>query len=178
MANIFSGIGPCSLNWENKTGGTALGKTLGEVKVKMTQNFAEIKNDQDGAGPVDGIITGLAVEVVTPLSEATVAILAEILASATLTALTGQAGKFSALGGVGTQMYANAAPLILVRYVDGIESTDQDDHMEFLKAYPVIDAELAFGPEGQRVVNVTWKCFPSQATGDVGVYFRVGDPSS
>ncbi len=173
-SNVFSNIGPCSITWVDVTGGTDLGKTEGDVTVTFTQTFAEMFNDQDGVGPVDGIITGATLESVTPFSEMNVTNLQKLLASATLTPSTGQDGTLTVKGGVGVEMYNGAYVLELTRWVGGVVSTDQDDVITVLKAFPIPDFELAFGKENQRVVNVMWKCFPSLDTGDIGVYYRVG----
>ena len=167
-------LGPCALTWQNATGGLALGKTEGDVSVTLQETFADIMHDQDGTAPTDGVVTGTMMEVVTPLSQATVAILAELLAGGTLNAVTGEDGELEISTGVGTSMLENAFELEIVRYVDGAASTDPDDKLSILKAYPVVDASLVYGKETQRVVNVTWKCFPSTVTGDVGVIARFG----
>ncbi len=174
---LLGKLGPCALTWQKGTGGVALGKTEGDVTVVLQETAADIMHDQDGTAPVDGVITGTKMEVTTPLSQATVDILAELLAGGALTPVTGQDGELEIKTGVGTEMLANAYELEIKRYVDGIVSTDPDDKLTILKAYPVVDASLVFGKETQRVVNVLWRCFPSIDTGDVGVIARFG-PSS
>ena len=173
--SLLTLVGPCAVTWYNVTGGTALGKTEGDVTVTFTQDHAPIMYDQDGVSPVDGIITGVTMEVTTPLAQATVDIMQYLFAQATLTSVTGEDGKLSVLGGVGTEMYAGSAMLEIARYVDGSASTDPDDLLRILRAYPMPDFEWAYGKEAQRVTNIRWLAFPSQDTGDVGVYFRIGD---
>lgn len=171
---MLNKLGPCALTWQNQTGGLALGKTEGDVTVTLQETHADIMHDQDGTAPTDGVVTGTMMEVTTPLSQATVAILAELLAGGALTPVTGEDGQLEIKTGVGTAMLDNAFELDIIRYLDGVASIDPDDKLSILKAYPVVDASLVYGKETQRVVNVTWKCFPSQDTGDLGVIARFG----
>jgi hypothetical protein len=71
-------------------------------------------------------------------------------------------------------MFANSQQLILKPLVDNIPSSDDTEWLYVHRAYPIADAELTYDNSSQRVVKVTFKAFPDDASGQVGEIWRMG----
>lgn len=174
---LLTNLGPCEVRWYDVTLGTDFGYTEGDVIVRLAETHATVQHDQKGTAAVDGVITGTTLEIETPLSDLSAGNVAKLFSAATLTPVTGQEGMIQISAGVGTYMLQNAQRLELTRYDGNAVSSDPDDVFRAMKAFPVVEGELAFGKETQRLLNVRWVCFPSQDTGEVGVVAQIGPNS-
>jgi len=159
-------LGPCQVKFGTAGSEVDLGKTHGGVTVKITDDSIDLKSDQYGSSPEDTIITGTTIEVETALAEVTFDELAIALNQTKFgTLLT---GGIPGENNVGTSMLTNAQSLVLVKYVDGAPSTDDTDLITFPAACPVSDVELSYDADNQRVLKLTFKCFPATVSANWG----------
>lgn len=144
-------LGPCQVKFNS----VDLGKTMGGVVVKISEDSQDLKSDQAGTAAEDTILTGSVVEVDIPFAEVGFSLLQEVLHQDSIGAASGVLGESN----VGTSLLAAAQELQLVKYSAGIPSTDLKDLVTFPAASPVPNAEITYDAENQRVVNTTFKCF-------------------
>ncbi len=151
-------LGPCQVKFGTAGSETDLGKTHGGVTIKIVDDSVDLHSDQYGSSPEDTVITGTTVEVETALAEVTFDELAIALNQTKFgTLLT---GGIPGENNVGTSMLDNAQQLVLTKYVDGSASSDATDVITFPAASPVSDVELTYDADNQRVLKLTFKCFP------------------
>jgi len=157
-------LGPCKAAFNS----VDLGKTNGGVTVTISDDSVDLVSDQYGSSPEDTVITGTTVEVSMALAEIDMATLQSVLQpQSTLTAATAVAG----LNKVGTSLLSIAKELRLTKYVNGAVSTAATDAIIFPKAAPLGDVELSFDASNQRVLNVTFKCFPGTVNSQTVTYY-------
>ena len=149
-------LGPCVVEFNN----VDLGATFGGVTFKYTEEGKDVQEDQKGVTPVDNIRVGVSLcEVEAVLTRTSLAILATIIGGSSYSG-TG----LNVNNQVGVSAYENAQALILKPIVDNDEG-DEDTWLTLSKAYPIVDLEVVFNNEGQRVYKVTFKCFPNATSG-------------
>ena len=165
MALPVKDLGPCQVLYNN----VDLGPTLGGVKFKETLNSVDIKEDGHGVTPVDAIFTGRVVTVEATFTRSSLAQLESMIESS-----TAGADNLAVVNSVGNAMFANSQQLILKPLVDNIPSSDDTEWLYVHRAYPIADAELTYDNSSQRVVKVTFKAFPDDASGQVGEIWRMG----
>lgn len=153
-------LGPCQVVFDSED----IGKTLGGVIAKFSDDTQDLKSDQYGSSAEDTIITGSNAEIEVPLAEIDFSKIAFALNKTVFGTNAGVAGTNS----VGTSLKAKGKELILKKYVDGAPSTDEADWITFPLAAPKSDVELSFNAEDQRVLKVTFKAFPSAVTANWG----------
>ena len=148
MALPVKDLGPCQVLYNN----VDLGPTLGGVKFKETLNSVDIKEDGHGVTPVDAIFTGRVVTVEATFTRSSLAQLESMIESST----------------------AGADNLAVVNSVGNVASSDDTEWLYVHRAYPIADAVLTYDNSSQRVVKVTFKAFPDDASGQVGEIWRMG----
>lgn len=162
MGAIIKDLGPCAVSYNSQD----LGKTMGGVIFRYTEESRPVNEDQAGVTEVDGIRVGGSCEVEVPLSRSSLGILAQVIKgssySGNLLKVTNQ---------VGVSMYDNAAALILKPIVANVASTSSATWLTVSKAYPRVDMEVVYNNEGQRVYKVVFKGFPDASTGEI---WRIG----
>lgn len=154
-------LGPCGVYLGTAGSEVSLGKTSGGVTVKLSDSSVDLKSDQYGEAPEDTVITGTTVEVTLSLAEITLPRLNEVLQA------QNAAPNDSFVAGenkTGTSMLGLAQSLLLKKYVNGSESADAANHITFPAATPLADVELSYDASNQRVLSVTFKCFPKLVT--------------
>jgi hypothetical protein len=173
-------LGPCQVAYGTSGSETDLGKTFGGVTVRISDDSVDLKSDQFGTSAEDTVITGTNVEVELALAE---------LDLATMATALGQTLAGDAVPGenkVGTSLLAESQSLKLTKYVGGTVSTDAADEITFPAAAPISNVELTYDAENQRVMRLTFKCFPAAVTANWGagttsektVYYYFGDETA
>lgn len=158
-------LGPCSVAFGTAGSEVDLGKTYGGVTVRISDDSVDLKSDQYGSSPEDSVITGTTCEVELSLAEMDMDTLADALGQ---TAGGGTPDFVPGENKVGTSMLANGESLLLIKYVDGAESTDLKDQIRFPAACPMSNVELSYDAENQRVLKLTYKCFPKVVNANWG----------
>ena len=152
-------LGPCQVKFGTAGSEADLGKTHGGITIKIVDDSIDLKSDQYGSSPEDTIITGTTVEVELSLAEITFDELAIALNQTKFgTLLT---GGITGENNVGTSMLDAAKSLKLIKYSAGSPSEALTDVIIFPAAAPVSDVELTYDSENQRVLKLTFKCFPA-----------------
>ena len=153
-------LGPCQVEYNS----VDLGKTFGGVTVRISDDSVDLKSDQSGTSAEDTVITGTNVEVELSLAELDLDTIAVALGQTA----TGTDGAVPGENKVGTSLLANAQELVLTKYVDGAVSTDAVDKITFPAAAAVSNVELSYDAENQRVMRLTFKCFPATVNANWG----------
>ncbi len=158
-------LGACGVYFGTKSSEVSLGKTNGGVTVKISDSSVDLKSDQYGESPEDTVITGTTVEVSMQLAEIDLATLNKVLQSQNASP---DADYVAGENRVGTALKALAKNLLLKKYVNGAESALKANHINFPAAAAVADVELKYDGTNQRVLGVTFKCFPAAVTANWG----------
>jgi hypothetical protein len=161
-------LGPCQVLYN----AVDLGPTLGGVTFKEELHSVDIKEDGHGDTPVDAIFTGRIVTIECKFTRQTLAQLEAVIESSTK-----GASNLKVVNSVGNDMFADAEELILKPLVDNVASVTASEWLHVHRAYPIASVELPYDNSGQRIVNVTFKAFPDDATGQVGEIWRIGAAS-
>jgi hypothetical protein len=160
-------LGPCSVKFGTLGTETSLGKTFGGVTVKMSDDSVDLKSDQYGSSAEDTVITGTTCEVELSLAELDFSTMATALnqdyfgASSNISGVLGE-------NKVGLSLLTVANSLKLTKYVAGAESTNAKDSITFPAAAAIANVELQYDAENQRVMKLTFKCFPKAVSGNWG----------
>lgn len=165
MSAPIKDLGPCRLIYNS----VDLGLTSGGVKFKDEVKSKDILADQHGETPIDAVLTGRAVEIEAPLLQSSLAILEDVIAGAVVTGTSMEVSN-----SIGGTMYANAHELIIKPAVDSVASATTTEWLHILKAYPVAKLDFGYDANGVRVFKVTFKAFPDQTSGQVGLMWRIG----
>jgi hypothetical protein len=170
---------PVKVYWKpvGATAFTDLGGTLGNVKVAIATEKAEIKADQTGTTPLDRRVSGQKYTVVTKITQAKDFLISSyVFPNAEL---------------LGTTPYNGASPSAALQFNNAVGSSDlqfagqlklhpqdvADDDASydylFYKACPTEASEITYGPTEQSAFNIEWTVYPDT---DVTPYrfFRYG----
>lgn len=161
-------LGPCQVLYNS----VDLGSTFGGVQFTDEQKYKELHTDQMGETIVDAVFTGREAKVVAKLTMTSLANLDTVIASS-----TAGATNLKVSASVGTAMYASANELILKPMVDGVASSTTSEWLHCHKAYPISKVDWGYDATNQRIVEVTFICFPSQATATLNEIWRIGPAS-
>lgn len=165
MALPIGDLGPCQVLW----GGEDLGATLGGVTFKEEVTSVDIKEDGHGETPVDAVFTGRKVTIECKFTRSSLEQL-----EAMITGSVAGATNLKVVNTVGDQMFANAEELILKPLVNNVASATATEWLHVHKTYPVAAVEFGYDNSGQRIINVTFRAFPDDASGQVGEIWRMG----
>ena len=161
-------LGPCKIEYD----GADIGTTEGGVTIKMAEDSAELKTDQNGTQPIDVVITGVAATIECNLADITLDQFA--FAHKTNVITDGDKKKVLIIPNVGTSLRDNAKKLVVKPYVDGVVSTNPNDWYTFNKAGIKAEEEVAFDSSTQRVLKLTFMAFAD----DNGYVAILGDETA
>ncbi len=157
--------GPCEVWYGTKGAEAYLGPYWESVMMRTASTSSDVNESSQGTTPVDSIITGYGLtEVTVPFTRINLANLAIVIPGAST---SGSGFKAIPSVEVGRSEYDNSKSLILKPIVDGDETADQSEWLQFDHAYPNVDMEIVYDNDGQRVFNVIFKCFPDATSGIV-----------
>jgi len=165
MALPIGDLGPCQVLW----GGDDLGPTLGGVVFKEEVHSVDIKEDGHGDSPVDAVFTGRLVTIECKFTRSTFDQLEAMITGSVATAT-----NLKVVNTVGDQMFADAEELILKPLVNNVASVTTSEWLHVHETYPVAAVEFGYDNSGQRIINVTFRAFPSATSGMVGEIWRMG----
>jgi hypothetical protein len=151
-------LGPCGVFYGVTDSEVDMGKTMGGVTVRIVDDSIDLKSDQYGSGAENTVITGTTVEVELSLAEVTLANIAVALGQ---TNVGVSPGVVPGLNKTGNMLLSTAGSLILKKYALGSSTSDEEDWIHFPAAGMVSNVEMAYDSENQRVMRITFKCFPA-----------------
>lgn len=154
--NKTKDLGPCGILFNSQD----LGKTLGGVTFRYTEEGRPVREDQAGVTDVDEIKVGASCSVELSLTRSSLAILSIVIGGSSYTGTI-----LNVRNDIGRSMYDNAKTLVLKPIINGVVSTDATTWLTIPKAYPKVDLEAVYNNEGQRVYKVTFKAFPDASSG-------------
>lgn len=152
--NPMRDLGPCQVVFN----GVDLGKTMGGVIFRHTEESRPVVEDQSGVTEVDLIKVGATCEVEVPLTRVSLGQLAVVTGGATYTGT-----RLRVAVPVGISLLSLAKTLVLKPYIDGEATTDSTKWLTIYKAYARADYEVVFNNEGQRIYKVVFKAFPDSS---------------
>lgn len=149
-----------------------LGLTTENIVLESEKEYVELIAAQYGTKMYDAVKTGEIWFCTMSLTGYSIAQLAEVLTSLTVSA-GGNAGKIG-----GTDCYESLydkAKLLTIKRVscDNTVETDEDYWINFPKAYPMNDSDiLTLGPSEQESFEVKFMCFRDRTAGSASLgYF-------
>lgn len=142
---------------------------LGQVKQRITDNLADVFEEEQGDAPVDSVFKGAIEEIEVPMARSTLAQLVGVMPG---TGLVGSVLTFS--NKVGSSMYDTAVPMLFKPKRDGVVSTTKTEWVLVYKVAAYRAIELTFDRGTQRVFLVKFKVFPNQDSGYEGKYHQIG----
>ena len=171
MSNPLGDLSPCVVDYDGAT--VVFNKTHGGVFFRYQEFNRGIKEDQKGSETdVDEVSTGAMCELEVPLTRTQLSDLNYLFGNSS------QAGSYLKVSNpVGEAKFAGAVALIVKPIVNGVVSVTTTEWLTIHRASPSINMELAYNNEGQRVVKAIFKCFPDDASGQVGEFWRAGPTS-
>lgn len=168
MSLAVKDLGPCQVLFNS----VDMGPTLGGVTFKEELHSVDIKEDGHGDTPVDAVFTGRIATIEAKFTRASLAQLEALIESATKSAT-----NLKVKNSVGNQMFADAKEVILKPLVDNSPSAVTTEWLHIHRAYPIAAVELGYDNQNQRIISVTFKCFPDDASGQVNEIWRMGPAS-
>lgn len=157
MANINNvRLGVCSINWKTQD----LGHTLGGVTFTYERSFSQLKVDKYGDNEVDAALTGTSLKISVKVAEPVAALIQRFVPEGTnLSGANGQQVGFAS--GEGDTMRAYAGLLTLHPLNKAASDTSED--ISVYLAYPSGNNKLNYEVNNQRVVEVEFSAFVSEA---------------
>jgi len=168
MSLAVKDLGPCQVLFN----GVDMGPTHGGVTFKEELHSVDIHEDGHADTPVDSVFTGRIATLEAKFTRLSLAQLAALIESA-----TAGANNLKVKNSVGNTMFADAKEVILKPLVDNIPSATTTEWLHIHRAYPIASVELGFDNQNQRIISVTFKCFPDDASGQVNDIWRAGPAS-
>lgn len=157
--------GPCEVWYGTLGAEVLLGPYFESVIMRTVSTSSDVFESSQGTTPVDSVVTGYGETTITvPFTRIALANLAIVIPGAS----TSGSG-FKAIPSVelGRSEYDNSQSLILKPIVDGDETADVSEWLQFDHAYPNADIEITYDNDSQRVFNIIFKCFPDATSGIV-----------
>lgn len=174
FSNITPGnfeLTPCRVTYK----GIDLGATLGNVKVSIKEDLAELKSDQLGKTVINRKVSGFNAHVETSIAESQNKANWKVIfpAHRVITNSVGQS-NFYFDSEVGTSMTDLAGPLIL----HPLSRSNSDLSGDFLVYLATANgaSEYEFGPEKQVALKIHWDMYPDFTTTPPR-FMLFGDPT-
>jgi hypothetical protein len=158
-------LGPVGVFYGVTDSEVDMGKTMGGVTVRIVDDSIDLKSDQYGSGAENTVITGTTVEVELSLAEVTLENIGVALGHP---AGGGTPDFVAGENKTGNMLLATAGSLILKKYALGSSTSNEIDWIHFPAAGMVSNVEMAYDSENQRVMRITFKCFPATVSANWG----------
>lgn len=171
---------PAIISWQpaGATAFTDLGGSLGNIKVALSTEKAEIKADQTGTTPLDKRVSGHKYTVTTEIAEVNDFTLAGYLFPNATTITSGASAALQWNNAVGNSDISVAGQLKL--HPQNRDTADESHDWLFYKAVPTEISEISYGPTDQSRFKVEWTIYPDtsnpySASGTDYRFMRYGD---
>jgi hypothetical protein len=167
-------MGPCEIVWGyGESAAMYLGDYLGDVKLTMETNTADIQEEAAGDAAVDAVFMGSVMNLEIPLARVTAAQLNEVLLSGGV--LGHGTGEYLKLkNAIGCDLYSLAKSIVIKPICGNVVSIDPSEWIQLYKCYPVPGMDLTFNRSTQRIFPTKFKIFVSQESGFVGEFGTLG----
>jgi len=154
-------LGPANVYFD----GVLLGYLGDTLDIEITTTTAPLTGAQYGTSPLDKVVTGGSVMVKVPLKELSLTKMATgILNSRMVSGASGVRLDFVNKAGLSARSLAKE--LIVASLDGGQETTDPSRIYVIPECSPADSAvKIAFSPTAQRMVEITFEAWPSDATG-------------
>jgi len=154
-------MGPANVYFDS----VHLGYLSDALEVEIAVTASGLTGAQAGTANLDKIVTGGTVMVKVPLKELSLTKMATgLLNSGLVTGISGTRLDFK--NKVGLSARDQAKELRIISLIGGVETTDPSKIYVIPQASPADSAvKIPFSPTEQRVVEVTFEAWPSDATG-------------
>lgn len=166
MADEIRIAGPAHLIWNS----IDLGKVNGEIVMKSELQIIDIKDQDHGQAPVDGVTDGRIVSVEATLTETTV----DILSNLPGFTLTGTSTKqVLVVNSTGSALYSTAQELIIKPVINTVVSVTEKEWSVIFKTVPIDAFEIPWGSV-QKDFAIKFLVYPDRTSGNVGNLYRLG----
>jgi len=171
-------LGPCCVLWDPTPGANLDFKpTYGTVTFRSEDNAEDIFEDGHGLAPVDAVYTGRVALLEVPITRPDISALDVVLHGATKHKTGGKYKILKVPNVVGDNMFPIAMEIILKPLINNSCSGTPSEWIHIHRCYPMSMYEIGYDNAGQRVYNVTFKCFPDDSSGQVNQIWRMGPAS-
>lgn len=172
-------LGPCCINWDPSGVNLELKPTFGSTMFNSTDNRAPIFHEEHGVAPVDSIFSGRVATLEVPMTSPNLVALEAVIPGATKHKVGGKTHVLRVPNPVGTRAFPSAVEIRVKPVISQVCSTNVNEWLHLWRAYPIAALAVGFEAEtGQRVYNVTFECYPDDASGNVGQIWRQGPAPS
>lgn len=174
MAGINVPIGPAKVEYGEGGSLVTFDITKGGIKFQATTNKQDIMVDQYGDTPVKSILKGRTCEVTVPFALHDLDKLAKVIPNSVLVtdATTPTKKKLVVNGKAGFDLLSVAKKLV-------IKPTSPDatpnDWVTIPIAGAIVDSELTYDSDNERIQNITFFGYPDITTGDL---YILGDATA
>ena len=171
-------LGPCCINWDPTGVNLEFKPTFGSVMFNSTDNQTDIFHDEHGVAPVDSVFTGRVATLEVPMTSPTLIDLEAVISGATKHKVLGKVHVLKVPNIVGVRAFPLAKEIIVKPVINQVCSATANEWLHLWRAYPVAALAIGYDNDGQRVYNVTFKCYPDDASGNVSQTWRQGPTPS
>lgn len=161
--NFIEGVlGVCRVSFN----GVDYGKTLNNIEIQKDQDIKEIFYAQDGTKRADNVRTGIAYMVTCEFAVPTIALLNAIDAGISKSG----AGNSASFGRNNYTLWSSESSELVLTRVDseGDSSVDPFFKMTFYKAHGEQTGPIAYGPDQQRTIQVTFHIYYDETKNSFG----------
>jgi len=158
-------LGPACIVWDSAGTNLRFDPTFGTVTFRSEDSVEDILHDEHGIVPVDAVFTGRTAALEVPMTSPNLLDLQVVVHDATAKKSSAKYKILWVPNVVGDRLYPGAKEIIIKPVIDQICGTDTSEWLYIFKAYPMAQFEIGWDNSGQRVYNVLFKVFPSDASG-------------
>ena len=170
-------LGPCCIVWDSAGTNLDFKPTYGTVTFRSEDNAEDIFEDGQGLAPVDAVFTGRVALLEVPITRPDISTLEAVMHDATKHKSSAKYKILKVPNVVGDNMFPLAKEIILKPLIDNSCSGTSSEWIHIHRCYPMSMYEIGYDNSGQRIYNVTFKCFPDDASGQVNQIWRMGPAS-
>ena len=170
-------MGPCCITWDAIGVNLEMRPVLGSVTFRAETQSEDIFENQHGLAPVDAMFTGRVATLEVPMTRSNLAQLNVIIHDSVKRKTGGKYKILDVPNPVGDNMFPIAKEIILKPVIDRVCSIVTSEWVHIHRCYPIDAIELVWDNSTQRIYNVVFKCFPDDASGQVGDIYRLGPAS-
>ena len=171
-------LGPCCIVWDPSGDNLEFKPTFGSTMFNSADNRAQIFHDEHGVTPVDSVFVGRVATLEVPITSPNLITLEKVLPGATKHKVSGKIHSLRVPNPVGTRGFPDSKEIIVKPVISQSCSTDANEWLHLWRAYPIAALAIGYDNSGQRVYNVTFECYPDDASGNVGQIWRQGPTPS
>ena len=167
-------LGPCCVVWDPDTANIEMTPVFGSVVFRSEDQVEDIFWEEHGRAPVDAVFAGRVATLEVPMTSPSLTRLEVAIHDSVKQSVSGKWTILKVPNPVGDNMLPVAKEIIIKPEIDQGCSATTSEWLHIFRCYPVDAIEIAYDNATQRIYNVTFKCFPDDASGTVGLIWRFG----